>query len=426
MRDMRERTDASTNATRAQAGGASAALPPLELAGLVALVASVQGLATFAALALSTLAPKAAPSFGVGAEVVGYQISLVYVSAAALSTFAGLFVRRHGAGTISLTAVLIGALGLTGLASGHLVIAAAASLMIGLGYGLTNPAASHLLWRFGSRRHHNLIFALKQTGVPLGGVLAALLLPGISEIVGWRGAILTGTMLYLVLALQLSRMRPRWDEDRDPGARIHGALLEGMRLAMRDPTLRALSIMGFGYASAQLCLLSFIVTMLVQELGWSLVAAGGMATLAQIGGVAGRIGWSVLAQRIDRGIAILAFVGLASALCALLLATVTPAWSQSALAVLLFVYGLCLIGWNGLYMAEVARACRPETVSVATGAVLFFSFAGITVGPSMFATVYQFAGSYAATFGTTSLLSLIGVAALLPVLRQGRTGTQPR
>ena len=339
---MRERSDASTELAHTEAGAMPDELPPLELSGLVALVASVQGLATFAALALSTLAPKAAPSFGVGAEMVGYQVSLVYVAAAALSTFAGLFVRRHGAGTISLTAVLIGAAGLAGLASGNLLIATAATLLIGLGYGLTNPAASHLLWRFGPSRHRNLIFALKQTGVPFGGILAALLLPSASEIVGWQGAILTGMLLYLVLALLIARMRRRWDDDRDPGAHIQGALLDGMRLAMRDPTLRGISIMGLGYASAQLCLLTFIVTMLVQELGWSLVAAGGMATLMQIGGVAGRVGWSVLAQKIDRGIEVLIFLGVASAACALLMAAATQDWPRPALALLLFVFGLCV------------------------------------------------------------------------------------
>jgi predicted MFS family arabinose efflux permease len=417
---MRERPDAGTEKTRAGADTVSDELPPRALAGLVALVASVQGLATFAALALSALAPKAAPSFGVGAEWVGYQVSLIYVAAASLSTFAGLFVRRHGAGTTSLTAVLIGAVGLAGLATGNLLIAVAATILIGLGYGLTNPAASHLLWRFGPSRHRNLIFSLKQTGVPFGGVLAALLLPSASEIVGWQGAILTGMLLYLVLALLIARTRRRWDDDRDPGARIQGAIFEGMRIAMRDPTLRGISIMGLGYASAQLCLMTFIVTMLVEELGWSLVAAGGVATLMQIGGIAGRVGWSVLAQKIDRGIEVLIFLGVASALCALLLAAVTPDWPKPALIVLLFVFGLCVVGWNGLYMAEMARASGPKNIGVATGAVLVFSFIGIMVGPAMFATVYKLVGSYGTTFGIIALLPLTGAAALVPVLRQGR------
>lgn len=422
MQDKSERSDTAPPVP-GQSDAAAVELPPMQLASLVALVASVQGLATFAALALPTLAPKAAPSYGVGAEVVGYQVSLVYVAAAAVSTFAGLFVRRHGAGTISLTAVLIGAAGLVGLASGNLVIAFLASLLIGLGYGLTNPAASHLLWRFGPSRQRNLIFGLKQTGVPFGGMLAALLLPSASEIVGWRGAIFVGMLLYLGLALLIATKRPRWDDDRDPGAQIHGALLDGMRLAMRNPTLRGISIMSLGYASAQLCLLTFVVTMLVQEFGWSLVAAGGVATLVQIGGIAGRVGWSVLAQKINRGIEVLIFLGFASALCSLVLAFATVDWPKPVLVALLFVLGLCLVGWNGLYMVEMARAAGPSNIGLATGAVLVFSFAGIMIGPATFTTIYKVAGSYAVTFGIVSLLPLIGATALLPVVRRATAFT---
>jgi predicted MFS family arabinose efflux permease len=388
-----------------------------ELTGLVGLVTGVQAFATLAVLALPTLAPKAAIAYGVGAEIVGYQISLTYISAALLSSFAGVFVRRHGAARISSTAVLLGAAGLTGLASGNLVIAALASVVIGLAYGLTNPSASHLLWRFGPSRRRNLIFALKQTGVPLGGMLAALLLPTLSERLGWQGAMLVATSFCLALAMPLWLMRRRWDDDRDPAARIQGALLAGLRMMFSSRRLLALSVMGWGYASAQLCLLSFLVTMLVQDLGWSLVAAGGMATLMQIGGVTGRVFWSILADRTGRGIDILIFLGIAAAACALTVAMVRADWPVAALAALLFAFGFCLVGWNGLYMAEVARASTPENVSVATGGVLVFNFAGIVLGPAAFATVYKIVGSYALTYGIFAVLPLIGAAALLPVRR---------
>jgi hypothetical protein len=68
-------------------------------------------------------------------------------------------------------------------------------------------------------------------------------------------------------------------------------------------------------------------------------------------------------------------------------------------------------------MAEVARASTPENVSVATGGVLVFNFAGIVLGPAAFATVYKIVGSYAFTYGIFAVLPLIGAAALLPVRR---------
>ena len=67
---------------------ADQALPSkgIGLPALVGLVTGVQALATFAVLAMPTLATKAAPAFGLGAEAAGYQISVIYLAAACLSS----------------------------------------------------------------------------------------------------------------------------------------------------------------------------------------------------------------------------------------------------------------------------------------------------------------------------------------------------
>ena len=60
-----------------------------------------------------------------------------------------------------------------------------ASVAIGIGYGLNNPAASEMLSRFTPKRRRNIVFSLKQSGVPLGGILAALALPLLAQGLGW-------------------------------------------------------------------------------------------------------------------------------------------------------------------------------------------------------------------------------------------------
>jgi MFS family permease len=125
----------------------------------------------------------------------------------------------------------------------------------------------------------------------------------------------------------------------------------------------------------------------------------------------------MLADRIGRGIELLAIIGVLASALGLLVASMTPAWSPYLTVVVLFAFGFCLVGWNGLYMAEVARAAGSKNVGVATGGVLAFTFAGIVIGPAAFATVYKLAGSYALTYGIFALAPLIGVAALVPVLR---------
>ncbi len=369
----------------------SAATPATSASALVlllGLVTGVQALATFAVLALPTLATVAAPHFGFGPETIGYQISVVYAAAALLSSVAGLYVRRHGAATMSILAMALSAIGLLGIASGSMVTAILASVAIGAAYGLTNPAASHLLFRFAPRHRQNLVFALKQTGVPLGGILAALLLPRLAETYGWQAAIGASAALMALVAIPLLASRGRLDDDRNPAASLgRGGVLSGIRLVWETPKLRAFAIMGWAYASAQFCLFTFLITMLVKDLGWGLVAAGGAATIMQVGGVIGRIAWSMLADAIGRGVAILIVIGLGSTAFSVLLATATSAWPDWLLLTVVSGFGFCLVGWNGLWLAEVARAARPDEVSLATGGVLAFTFFGIVLGPATFATI---------------------------------------
>jgi predicted MFS family arabinose efflux permease len=381
---------------------------------LLALVTSVQALATYAVLTLPTLATVAAPHFGVGPEAIGYQISIVYGAAATLSSVAGLYVRRHGAGAMSVLAMGLAAAGLLGIATGHMLVAILASMSIGAAYGLTNPAASHLLFRFAPRHRQNLVFALKQTGVPIGGMLAALILPRVASSYGWQAAAALSAGLLVLVALPMLAMRARLDDDRDPGAQLGaGGVLSGLRLVLRTPSLRALALAGFAYASSQFCLFTFLITMLVKDLGWGLVAAGGAASVMQIGGVIGRIAWSVVADWCGRGLAVLVAIGLGSAAFALVLATATPEWPAWLIGIIVFGFGFCLVGWNGLWLAEVARAAGPGEVSLATGGVLALTFAGIVLGPATFATLYRVIGSYAVTYGVFSIYALAGAAILI-------------
>lgn len=389
------------------------------MASLLTLVTGVQGLATFSVLTLPTLATLAATHFGIGPEAIGYQISIVYAAAASLSSVAGLYVRRHGAALISAWSMLLSALGLFGIATGNVAIAILASASIGAAYGLTNPAASHMLFRFAPRHRQNIVFALKQTGVPLGGMLASLMLPRLASNYGWQAATAIGAVIVGLLAVPLLAMRRRLDDDRDPQAKLGpGGVLSGVRLVWLNPKLRAYALMGFAYASSQFCLFAFLITMLVQDLGWGLVAAGVLASVMQVGGVIGRIVWSLAADWLGKGAAILIAIGIGSAVFALIIAAATPAWPAWLLGVLVFGFGFCLVGWNGLWLAEVARAAGPGEVSLATGGVLVFTFGGIVLGPATFATIYRALGSYALTYGVFSVYALAGAAILIYANRQ--------
>jgi MFS family permease len=390
------------------------------LVALLVLITAVQALATFAVFALPTLAPRAAASFGVAPQSIGYQVSVVYLAAALMSGYAGLLVRRFGACTMSLTALGCCAMGLLGLSSGNIAVTVAASLCIGIGYAMTNPAAAHLLLRFAPAGRRNLIFAIKQAGVPIGAMLAATMLPRLSEQAGWQGAIAMSATLLVALAVPLISRRARWDNDRAPDTALKNGPLAGIGLLWWHPVLRSLAVTGFCYAGFQVCLIAFAVTMLVTEMGWTLVEAGLIAAVMQLAGMTGRITWSLFADRFGHGLAILTGLGLAAASFALATTAMTISWPAWAMMLVLAAFGSCLIGWNGIYMAETARASGARDVGLATGGVLMFNFAGVIVAPATFGIFSKLTGSIAVTFGIFAVLPLIGALALIPAIRYER------
>src|ERR1700722_10900816 len=81
-------------------------------------------------------------------------------------------------------------LGIVLVASARLPLVILAALILGLGYGPVTPASSHILVRQSPVGRRALIFSIKQTGVPLGGVLAGIIVPILVLSLGWRASAL--------------------------------------------------------------------------------------------------------------------------------------------------------------------------------------------------------------------------------------------
>jgi nitrate/nitrite transporter NarK len=177
----------------------------------------------------------------------------------------------------------------------------------------------------------------------------------------------------------------------------------------------------FSLAFVQLCLATFAVTMLVKESGYSLVAAGFMLSVTQLSGVAARLAWGWIADRTGDSLTLLRNLAVVAMLCCPALALVSPAWPTSLVALIFAVFGASAIGWNGVYLAEVAHRSPPGEASLITGGASAWNFAGILAGPAIFATVYGFIGSYAITYALLGLLGLAAATTLTLAVRASRS-----
>lgn len=385
--------------------------PSPGLAGIVASATLVQALAAMAVLAIPALAPAIAAGLGVPGSVVGFQISLLYLAATLGSLVGGPLVRRLGACRTSQLCMAATAVGCLTATVPTLPTLALGSLVIGAAYGLPNPSASHLLARHTPPGRRNLVFSIKQTGVPLGGIAAGLVLPPAAAAVGWQVALMLVAAAALAVAALEQPMRARLDADRDPAVPLLRLPPDGLAEVMRQPPLRWLSLAAFCFSGIQLCVMGFMVVMLVEELGIDPVTAGTVLAGVQAAGVAGRILWGLVADRLGDGLLVLAGLGAVMMAASAVVAMLSGGAPLALVIALNLLLGLTAIGWNGVFMAEIARLSPPGRIGAITGSAMFVTFMGVMVAPAVFTALHDLLGGYAAGYGLLAVLGLTGLLA---------------
>ncbi|MGH8851726.1 MAG: MFS transporter [Casimicrobiaceae bacterium] len=362
---------------------------------------AIQVFTAFSGVASAVLAPAIARDFGVPARLVGVFVGLLYIGSMTASLASGHFIARNGAIRVSQVCVILCAAGIALLAllpASATLMLVVAPLVIGLGYGAVTPASSELLARTAAPGRVALTFSIKQTGVPAGAALAGAALPPLALAFGWRPALLYAAACGLAIAALAQSTRRRLDATGTVRAFSLAALVAPLRSLLRQRTLVELSIVGFIYAAMQMCLMSFLVVYLTEALDYPLVAAGLALTIANVGGVAGRIGWGAIADHWIAPRRVLGIIGIATATCSFVAASFGAAWPHAALLLVMACFGATAIGWNGVQLSQVARHAPPGQAGAITGASGFITFAGVVSGPPLFALLAVITDGYRAGF----------------------------
>lgn len=396
----------------------TAALAPNKYLVLTTTTA-VQTLVTMVVMLPAAVAPELAAKLGVDASLVGLQIGIAYGGAALVSSMAGIPVRRWGPLRTSQAALALAVAGALLMAVPSLWAVAFGAVLTGFGYALTNPPASHMLARVTTAADRNFLFSLKQTSVPLGGILAGIMGPSVALAVEPAAPLLVGAAMALALAVVMQPLRARWDAERDPAFPLPRNPFADMGLMRRDRRLRYVGYTAFCFAAMQLSLTAFAVTMLVDDLDFGLVEAGAVLAVLQVAGVCGRLWWGWLADRLRDANAVLLMIAAISIAMALATAGMRAGMPGALVTAMMAVFSFAAVGWNGVYMAEMARLAPKGMISAATGAGLVLSFAGILVGPPLFTALHAGLGSYTATFGVFSVVSMAGFGFVWRMRRRG-------
>jgi MFS family permease len=390
-----------------------AAPPGLRAVALpLAATFSIQTLVAFAMYSAPVMAPVAALAFSLSPAAVGYFIALAYLGSMLGSVTAGGWVARFGPIRVSQIGLALSFAGLALGATAILPLVMLGAFVIGLGYGPTTPASSQILARAAPPALVALTFSLKQTGVPAGGILAGALVPAMILLAGWQGAALLIGAPCLLLAFVIAPLRGRYDVGVDPSAPVSvRAALAPIGFVLRERRLREMALISLIYGGVQITLVTYLVTFLTESFALTLVFAGFVMAVSQVASVLGRLVWGAVADRLMSRRAMLGLLGLGMAASAFATLAADPDWPGWLLFVFASVFGATAVGWNGVYLAEVAHLAGVERASRATGGCLFFTFLGVVVTPPLFNVVHALSGSYAIAY------AVFGVPALAAGLR---------
>ena len=221
----------------------------------------------------------------------------------------------------------------------------------------------------------------------------------------------------LLLALAIGLVRERYDHGLDPRASISlRTAFAPVGMVLREPGLRQMCITSFVYGGVQITLVTYLVTFLVESFALTLVVAGLVMAVTQVASVIGRVLWGVLADRVLTRRTMLGLLGIGMGVSALLALAAGPAWPMWLLLVYASVFGATAVGWNGVFLAEIARIAPQGRTSEATGGCLFFTFLGVVVTPPIFNAVLALAGGYPVAYAIFAVPALaVGISMLVRI-----------
>ncbi|MDP9231715.1 MAG: MFS transporter [Actinomycetota bacterium] len=373
------------------------------------LAAGTAAQTTFSAvtIGLPVLAPALRDAYGLSLFRVGIVLDSVWIGTMLTLLPWGLLADRIGER-------LVLAVGLGGCGAALIAVAHADSFtqlvlllaVAGAAGASVNSASGRAVMQWFPASERGLALGVRQTAIPLGGLVAAIALPAL----GVRSAFIFLAAICFAGAIFGSAVIREREAAED--------LLEphGLRTTLRDSRLWWLCGGSSLYVAAQIAVTGFVVLFLHDERGFSPGEAAAVLGGIQVLAAALRIGTGRWSDVLGSRIVPLRLVGLASSLTLALAAGALDA--PAAVLVPAFVLaGGFAMSWNGLSFTAAAELAGRARSGAAIGMQqTALAVAGALVPPAFAALVAT--TSWRVGFALAALFPLVGVQLLRP-LRSG-------
>jgi ACS family hexuronate transporter-like MFS transporter len=371
---------------------------------------------------INTLAPFYQDELGLSRAQIGLFFSAFYLAMTGASFVAGWLTDRLGVRKTTLQGHLaVGVCTVAASFAPSFAWAVVSFFLAGLGYSFLNPSSTKGVMAWFYRDERATAMGLKQTGVPAGGVVAAVLAPSLVLFIGWRGALAALGFINFLFGFVFSAC---W---RDASDEVDNTFTQrGGHPASAGP----LNVWGFLPASfgtalflvGQMSLITYIPLYLKEAMGFSSYWASQALAITQAGAMVGRIGWGIVSDRLFAGRRkiVLIVIGLLSTALLIGLSFITPQSSLYLLLAIVFLSGLSLIGYQGVSYALIGELAGKTRTGVAMGTMITINAAAATLGTPLFGWVVDTTESYPIAWQTLAGAIVLGCIGLALFLKEPR------
>ncbi len=361
-------------------------------------------------VSVMAMAPVIALDLNLSVTQVGLLITGYYAAQTVGAVPAGAFSDRVGVGyalVVSQLLLIIGTLIFNQASSFALAIAG--TVVMGLGYSIINPATAKGVLEWFSIKRRATAMGVKQTGVPIGGVLAAGN-GALVVVVSWNSILYGIVVITVVNALLCLRLAER---PATEGQRDYTAGLNKLRDVWRQRNIKLIFAASIPWNMGQANFFTYLTLFMREAAQASQPVAGLCLGVAQASSALGRIGWGVISDTLLRGGRKTITVSICAAAAVFLgaMALIGPPYGVVLGMVLALLLGLTVASYASIAHTLAVESVPPHQAGSAMGYSLTGTSLGGVIGPALFGAVVDLTGDFADGWLLTG--ALMGIGTLL-------------
>ncbi|HDR7353287.1 TPA: MFS transporter [Bacillus wiedmannii] len=377
---------------------------------LIVLVATLsQTAATFVTYGMGPIATFYQIEWNLTPLQTGFIVSAVNIGPmCSMLVFGYLMDKKGEKQIIGWGTILLGVSALTLVFVNNYMVLLLLLLWVGIWYGSAQTGGSTAIVKWFPNKHRGLALGIRQTGIPLGGALASVILSftyyhfnlSVTHVVQ-GGVAIIGGLLFLLFYSEPERICATESTTV--------SFKQKMNTIKNNKELYPMYIVGVVMMSLQMIIIAHFMSYLHQEGSYSLTEAGKYLSLVLIGGMVGRV---VIAWMSDQFFEnyrerLLLIVMVVTVIFTVILPLIIHIENKIFMLLFCFLLGVVAIGWYSIFIACVTEQSDPGYIGLTVSSALTLNQLFIVIAPTLFGLLVNILDSYQLA------LQIVGIAVAL-------------